>query len=108
MVIAGLGIIFGAATDLARNGMHPAAIVWIVLFSAAMLFGCTGLMIRFLTKMLSMQREMPPAQPPRPVISGQPPMHHLPPRMEPVPSVTENTTRTFTPLYREPPDRGTR
>ena len=35
--------------------------------------------------------------------------HHLPPpRMEPVPSVTENTTRTFSPIYREPADRGTR
>jgi hypothetical protein len=109
MVIAGLGIIFGAATDLARNGMHPAAIVWIVLFSAAMLFGCTGLMIRFFTKMLTMQQRGIPPAPPRPVMSDrQPPMHHLPPRMEPVPSVTENTTRTFTPVYREPSDRGTR
>jgi hypothetical protein len=71
MVIAGLGIIFGAATDLVRNGMHPAAIVWIVLFSAAMLFGCTGLMIRFFTKMLTMQRGMPPAPPARPAMSDR-------------------------------------
>jgi hypothetical protein len=26
----------------------------------------------------------------------------------PVGSVTENTTRTFSPIYREPADRGTR
>jgi hypothetical protein len=31
-----------------------------------------------------------------------------PPQFEPVPSVTEHTTRTFTPVYREPSDRGTR
>ena len=108
-ILGGLGIIFGGATEFGREGLHPAAIVWMVLFSAATLFGCTGLMIRFFTKMLTMQRGMPPAQPPRPAMSDrQQPMHHLPPRMEPVPSVTENTTRTFTPIYREPPDRGTR
>jgi hypothetical protein len=106
MVLGGLAIIFGGASDFARNGLHPAAIVWMVLFSAAALFGCTGLMIRFFTKMLTMQRGISPAQPSRPAMSDrQQPMHHLPPRMEPVPSVTENTTRTFTPVYREPPDR---
>ena len=109
MVLGGLGIIFGGASEFARNGLHPAAIVWMVLFSAAALFGCTALMIRFFTKMLTLQRETLPAQRPRPVMSErQQPMHHLPPRMEPVPSVTENTTRTFTPIYREPADRGTR
>ena len=109
MVLIGLGIIFGGASEFARNGVHPAAIVWMVLFSAAALFGCTALMIRFFTKMLTLQRETLPAQPPRPVMSErQQPMHHLPPRTEPVPSVTEHTTRTFTPIYREPADRGTR
>lgn len=109
MVLGGLGVIFGGASEFARNGVHPAAIVWMVLFSAAALFGCTGLLIRFFTKMLTMQREVLPPQPPRPAMSDrQQPMHHLPPRMDPVPSVTENTTRTFTPIYREPTDRGTR
>jgi len=109
MVLGGLGIIFGGASEFARSGLHPAAIVWMVLFSAAALFGCTGLMIRFFTKMLTMQREVLPAQPPRPTMGErQQPMHHLPPRMDHVPSVTENTTRTFSPIYREPVDRGTR
>jgi hypothetical protein len=83
--------------------------VWMVLFGAATLFGCTGLLIRFLTKMMTMGRELaPPQQQPRPQFTDRPTMPHLPPRMEPVPSVTENTTRTFTPVYREPADRGTR
>lgn len=108
-ILGGLGVIFGSATEFARQGLHPAAIVWMVGFSAATLFGCTGLLIRFLTRMLTLQREMPPAQPPRPAMNERQAMHHLPPpRMEPVPSVTENTTRTFTPIYREPVDRGTR
>jgi len=108
-ILGGLGVIFGSATEFARQQMHPAAIVWMVLFSSATLFGCTGLLIRFLTRMMTLQREMPAAQPPRPAISDRQTAHHLPPpRMEPVPSVTENTTRTFSPIYREPADRGTR
>jgi hypothetical protein len=108
-ILGGLGVIFGAASDFARNGLHPAAIVWMVLLSAATLFGCVGLMIRFLTKMMTLGRELaPPQQQPRPTFADRPAIPHLPPRMEPVPSVTENTTRTFTPIYREPADRGTR
>ncbi len=108
-ILGGLGIIFGGATEFAQLGVHPAAIVWMVLFSAAALFGCAGLMIRFFTKLLTLQRELPVVQqPPRPVMNDRQTMHHLPPRMEPVPSVTENTTRTFSPVYREPVDRGTR
>jgi hypothetical protein len=109
-ILGGLGIVFGAATELARDGLHPAAIVWMVLFSAAALFGCIGLMIRFFTKMMSLQRELPPSQQPqRPLFNErQTPQHLPPPRMEPIGSVTENTTRTFTPIYREPADRGSR
>ena len=108
-ILGGLGVIFGSATEFARQNLHPAAIVWMVLFSAATLFGCTGLLIRFLTKMLTLQREFPVAQPPHPAMNERQAVHHLsPPRMEPVPSVTENTTRTFSPIYREPSDRGTR
>lgn len=105
-IVIGLGIIFGGATSFAERGVHPFAIVWIVLFSTALLFGCVGLMIRFWTKLLSLQREMAPMQPPRSTFGERPPVQHLPPpRMEPVGSVTENTTRTFTPVYREPSDR---
>ena len=111
-ILGGLGVIFGSATELAGQGVHPFAIIWIVFFSCAALFGCTGLMIRFFTKMLSMQQGVFTGQPSRPAtmtINEWQPMHNLPPqRMEPVPSVTEHTTRTFTPVYREPADRGTR
>lgn len=108
-ILGGLGVIFGSATEFARQQIHPAAIVWMVLFSSATLFGCTGLLIRFLTKMMTLHRELSPAQTSRPAISDRQTVHHLPPpRMEPVPSVTENTTRTFSPIYKEPADRGTR
>ena len=108
-ILGGLGMIFGAATDFARRDLHPFALVWIVLFSGATLFGCVGMLIRFLTRMMTLQREIAPAPQPRPAFTDRPPVPHLPPpRMEPVGSVTENTTRTFAPIYREPADRGTR
>jgi hypothetical protein len=109
-VLGGLGVIAGAATEFARLQIHPFAIVWIVLFATATLFGCTGLMIRFFTKMLSQQQGVSGVQASRTVtINDRQTMHNLPPpRMEPVPSVTEHTTRTFSPIYREPADRGTR
>src|SRR3954451_8663304 len=80
-ILGGLGIIFGAATDFARQGMNWAAMVWMVLFSAATLFGCVGLLIRFLTKMLTLNRELAPQPQPRPAFSDRPPVQHLPPRM---------------------------
>src|SRR6185503_1593711 len=104
-ILGGRRMIYRKTTEFARQGLHPAAIVWMVLFSAATLFGCTGLMIRFFTKMLTMPQGISAGQTSRPAtitINDRQPAHHLPPpRMEPVPSVTENTTRTFSPVYRE-------
>src|SRR6266496_578430 len=56
-VTCGIGIIFGGTSELARMQLHPAAIAWIVIFSMATLFGCTALMLRFLLKIISLNRE---------------------------------------------------
>src|SRR6185436_19590243 len=75
-ILGGLGVIFGSATEFARQGLHPAAIVWMVLFSSATLFGCTGLMIRFFTKMLSMHQGVSAVEPSRTVtINDRQTMH---------------------------------
>ena len=108
-IVAGLGIILAAAGELARQGVPPVALVWMVLFAVATLLGCTGLLIRFLTKLISVQREtITTHQPAQPPAISRPQVQQLPPRFEPVPSVTENTTRTFSPAYTEASDRGTR
>lgn len=104
-ITGGLGIILAGATALAELHLHPAAITWMVLFSMATLFGCTALLLRFWSKMLSFNREAyqqpHSARPPVQIPVSQ---ERLPPRFEPVPSVTEHTTRTFTRAYREAPD----
>jgi hypothetical protein len=86
--------------------VHPAAITWMVLFSMATLFGCSAMLIRFWTKMVGVQRQLPaPQQNFRPAFERATPQQ-LPSRFESVPSVTEHTTRTFSPVYREPSERG--
>lgn len=104
-ITVGLGIVFGGATRLAAMHVHPAAITWMVLFSMATLFGCSAMLIRFWTKMVGAQRPSAPQQNIRPAFERVTPQQ-LPPRFEPVPSVTEHTTRTFSPVYREPSERG--
>lgn len=114
-ITGGLGIIFGGATGLAQLDVHPAWITWMFLFSMATLFGCSAMLIRFWSKMLGLQRQ--PTQftqatdNVRPAVErGMPqqqlPQQQLPPRFQQVPSVTEHTTRTFTPIYREPSQCG--
>jgi len=108
-IIAGLGIIIGGAAQLAIVGVPAVALVWMLLFAVATLFGCTAMMIRFWTKLITLQRETIATAPPnRPLFTERPSLQQLPPRVEPVGSVTENTTRTFSPAYREAADRGTR
>jgi hypothetical protein len=73
-----------------------------VLFSMLTLFGSTALLLRFWSKTLSLRQS---ASAPISFRSAAPPAfvpQQLPPRYDPTSSVTEHTTRTFTPIYREP------
>lgn len=111
-VTIGLAIIFNGARELAQMHLHPAAITWMVIFSLATLFGCTSLMLRFWLKVFSLNRES--YQPQIHSLQAQsqvpipPPRVQFPPRLEPVPSVTEHTTRTFSSAYREGSDPAAR
>lgn len=105
-MLGAMGILFAAVTELARIGIHPAAVAWIVIFSMAILFGFTALLIRFWSKLVFQQREskdIPTYHTPAALERGVAPQ--LPAR-DPVPSVTENTTRTFSPIYPESTGRG--
>ena len=102
-IVIGLGIIIGGATSLAERQVHPAFITWMVLFSMLTLFGSTAMLLRFWSKILDSQRQIPSPPPQNriatPATFAQ---QQLPPRYDPASSVTEHTTRTFTPIYREP------
>jgi hypothetical protein len=102
-ILIGLGIIFGGLNGLAERGAHPAFITWIALFSGLTLFGTIALLLRFWSKTLNLQRQIP-APPANQKIITPPKFaaQQLPPRYDPTTSVTEHTTRTFTPIHREP------
>lgn len=103
-ITVGLGIIFSSIARLAEMHVHPAALTWMLLFGMITLFGCSALLIRFWSKMVGVQRTAPSLQKRKKSSEGIPPQQ-LPPRFDPVPSVTEHTTRTFSPVYREPTER---
>jgi hypothetical protein len=113
-ITIGIGVIISGATDLARMQVHPAFITWMVIFALLTLFGCTALMLRFLMKVLTLNREVQPQNQVRPRVQMPAqtqmdgPRQQFQPRLEPVPSVTEHTTRTFSPAYREGSDPAAR
>ncbi|HEV7682840.1 MAG TPA: hypothetical protein VGO68_12000, partial [Pyrinomonadaceae bacterium] len=116
-VTLGIGLIFNAATELAAMHVHPGAIMGMVIFGLATLFGCSALMLRFWLKVLTMNREVNQSRPQiRPAMQMPPQLaaqmsgarQQFQPRLEPVPSVTEHTTRTFTAPYREGSDPAAR
>ncbi|HEV7473569.1 MAG TPA: zinc ribbon domain-containing protein, partial [Pyrinomonadaceae bacterium] len=108
-VTGGIGIILSSVVELARMQVHPAYITWMVIFSMATLFGCTALILRLWLKVFSLNRESyQPQIQSRPPVQIPPPLQQFPPRLEAVPSVTEHTTRTFSPVYREGSDPAAR
>lgn len=103
MVTIGLGIIFASVSDLARNDFHPVALTWMVIAGLGMIVGVAALVIRQWSNLAGVVKPKEQSLPHKksagkePVIPAQ-----LPPlRSEPVPSVTEHTTRTFEPAYIE-------
>lgn len=104
-IIGALIVILSSAVKLVEIGLNPVALAWIVIFSLATLFGCSALLIRFWSMIIRTQRSSLSSPPVRTRQKEVGTPQQLPPRYEPAGSVTENTTRTFAPIYREPPER---
>jgi hypothetical protein len=112
MVVFSIAAIFSGAGTLALRGVHPAAITWMVIISMMTIFGISGLVIRLWTHLLrnSLHGGVPQYQQPTQLRQPQPnPQLQAPqtgPMQQPVSSVTDHTTRTFDPVYRERTQRG--
>jgi hypothetical protein len=95
------------AINLALVLKDTDAIIPLVMFGMITILVSDIMLIRLLSRIIRASLDPKPiAQLPKPVVKEVP--RQLSPRLEPVPSVTEHTTRTFTPAFKEPPDRGTR
>lgn len=107
MVVISLGIIFASVNDLARKDIHPAALTWMVIGGLAMIAGVTAMILRQWSQLAGVTKQQERTLPrKKPVEKESKPMSLPPMSSNPIPSVTDHTTRTFDPIYREPVERG--
>ena len=113
--LVGLIIIFTALSALTSWGFNKDGVMFIACFSLAALFGIELSLIRMLSRLLgvtkergtlasALRRRSKELKAPQPQ-AYMPPAQYAPPGKaytDPLPSVTEHTTRTFAAAYREP------
>jgi len=105
--LIGLTILFIGLSGLASWGVHPDNITGIGIVGLVMLFGVDLSLIRLLSRVLGVAPQRRHLSLPFTKRSATkelyaPPRAGMPTLPEGMPSVTEHTTRTFTPVYREP------
>ena len=104
LVVGGLAVLFGLLTDMLHSGLIPQMIVLLAALGALTILGSVALLMRFWMRLLNLSsrsaddptrlknfaavNELGPAR--------------TSPFADPLGSVTEQTTRTFEPSYREP------
>lgn len=104
-VVLSLAAIFKGAIHLAERNVHPTALAWMIILSLAMVFGVVALMVNFWSSLVKnssgRNEEQPQSQLKRPQPNPQLQSPETGPMNAPISSVTDHTTRTFEPAYRE-------
>ena len=100
VVIGGVAAICLIASDLAARDSHPATLVWVTLFVALTVFGCTALLLRFWSLLFGVARPSQQQAPALPDQKATDTRELAASRFDslgpaPAPSVTEQTTRTL-------------
>ena len=98
VVVLGLGTIFPVTSELAVRGVNATALVWIALFIALTVFGCAAMLLRFWSLLFGVGGARAGATPPGHKANDTRGLDER--RFDslnpaPVPSVTEQTTRTL-------------
>jgi hypothetical protein len=109
LTLGGFSILIEGAIRLATVFHVPDPIMAIIMLGMATIIACDFLLLRLLSRIVRTsleQKHEKPAMLPKQKTREEP--RQLSPQFEPVPSVTEHTTRTFAPVFREPSDRGTK
>ncbi len=107
-IIAMVASIFGGVVNLAERGVSAVALTWIVIAGLGSIVALVAMIFRQLSRIFLMnQQRVQPASLKQQQVTNE--LHQARqgalPVGEPVPSVTENTTRFFEPAYREPLER---
>ncbi len=103
-IIFMLGIIFGGIIKLAELGIGSVSITWIAIIGMVSVIALVAMIFRQLSHMAiyrQQQLPMPSAPTLKPHATSELYANRQGALPEPVPSVTEHTTRTFEPAYRE-------
>jgi hypothetical protein len=107
LTLGGFAILSIAAYNLAQVFTRGDPIIALLMFGMITIMISDIILLRLLSRIVRTSLDAKPImQLPKPVTQELP--RHLNPRLEPVPSVTEHTTRTFPAAFREKPDRGTK
>ena len=100
VIVIGLGMIMPITGELTLRGMPPGAVVAIALFVALAVVGCAAMLLRFWSLLLGVggaRHQAPAALPPHKAhdTRGLDAPRHDSLNPAPVPSITEQTTRTL-------------
>ena len=109
ITLGGFSLLIMGAIRLAQVFNVPDPIIALIMLGMITILVSDIMLIRLLSRMINASLEAKkeaPASLPRQQSREIP--RQLSPKLEPVPSVTEHTTRTFSPTFREPSDRGTK
>ncbi len=106
LVVGGLAVLFGLMVALVESGLSPRSVVWLAALVSFTILGSVKMLMRFWTRMLKphMSSRAKSASPSlkSPAGAGELSPARVGLFADHVGSVTENTTRTFEPSYREP------
>jgi len=107
LTLGGFAVLGAAAFSLAQVFHQTDPIMAIVMFGMATIMISDIMLLRLLSRIVRSSLETKQVvQLPKP--TAPTPARQLSPRLEPVPSVTEHTTRTFAPVFRDTADHGSK
>lgn len=103
ILIFGMIVVFTGVGELLRKGVAEPAVVLLALAGLAAIFSISAMLIRLWLKVsgINSQPQRRPQTPPQQNFNPQPRAAQLPPRPANFGSVTDHTTRTFDPVYRD-------
>jgi hypothetical protein len=98
--LGGLGVILGCMVPLLALGIDQKMMGILALFGFVTIFGIAGLLIRQLSRLISIAQANP-AQAANPNMTAEYVQPQITDQPRQVSSVTEHTTRNFDPIYKE-------
>lgn len=110
ITLGGFGLLITGAVKLAEVFHVPDPIMAIIMFGMLTIAFCDFMLIRLLSRIVNASlgdKKDKAAALPKGIHRDTSRQLNSPP-FEPAASVTEHTTRTFTPVFRDPSDRGTK